>query len=1830
MNPHLLLSALVLPVIAAASDSVVVFNEVNYNPPTDGEWIELQNQLSVDVDVSGWSLAGGVSHTFPEGTVISAGGYLLVRDAAATLPGALGPWTGRLDNAGETLALRDNNGRVMDELAYRPDGDWPVAADGAGPTLARRTRHLPTGDAASWTASRQAGGTPGAENFPSTLPPVETPLVAWDAAWKTWTTGTDPGAAWREATFDDTAWTEGAGGFAHGAALPDGVAAGSALPAGPAAHFFRRAFTFAGQAAHTTLRLRLVVDDGAAVFLNGTELVRVNLAADAAFDAPAVQPRRGAPRVQEFSVPGHLLVAGTNMLAVEVHQAMSLPSYAAAVVASGPVAYWRLGESASPLGDLADAPAAPEQGPQDGTFAGIAPANVAQPGPRPTDTVGGQPLSGFDAGNTAPFFQGNGDGGNDVALFPDPDGAMNFGPGRKFSFEAWVKAPPSGHDEGGPVLAKGTGGGGEQFACDFVGGRYRFYVWDGGNPNTPVVAQSTVAPNNTWQHVVGVYDQSQGLMRLYVNGVQASSATPRPTLVSNTHEVSVGARKGSAGAAYDLNMLGVVDEVALYARALTQAEVTAHYTAAFTAGVPTLDTADAAFALALDAVETLPAGSTPVVRFNEVAGALEGAAFAVEVTNASAGAVDLGSWTLARLTVAGRTDVSLPAGNLPVGGYAVIDAAALGFEPLDGDRLVLFAPDGTAVDGLVVKKNARARHPDATGEWMRPTAATFGAANAVTLQDAVVISEIMHHPPSPPLAASAVSGQWVELHNKSAAPVDLSGWELAGDADYALPAGTMLPAGGFLVIAQNPALLPGVNALGPWSGKLGRGEGRVALRDAVGNPADEVRYFSGGHWPEASDGGGSSLELTDPRADNADPQAWAGSDESGTGEWQTFTWRGPANAGISGEPTQWREIDLCLVDGAGECLVDDVRVTDTVTNQELIQNGTFSAGMAKWRATGTHRQTRVETEAGNAGNQVLRVIATGAGEYQGNQVESTFLNNTALVTGREYEISLRARWLSGGGKLNVRLYFNRIARTHQLAVNPRGGTPGAPNSRAVANLGPSVRHLAHSPAVPAAGQGITISADVADADGLGAVALKWSVNGGAWQTAPMTVSGGRATATLPGQAASATVQFYVEATDGVGAVTQHPPGGPTSRALCRVDDGQAAGGPPHKFRLIMTAADASFMHADANVLSNAFLGATVIGDEQDIHYDAGVRLKGSFVGRNVPRVGFNVRFQPNRLFRGVHSRLAVDRSQHVAIAQGEIIAKHIASKAGGIPNMYDDLARFIHVLPGYNSSCQLRLTGFEKEYLDSTWPDGGDGRMYELESLRFSSSTADGTVDGTKLPGQGYANPELQDRGDDKEAYRWNWLLSNQRDEDDFGPAMSVAKLFSMTGTAFDTAAKTRLDVDQWLRAMAYQTLVGPGDAIYTGGNIHNIRFYARPHDGRMLYMPWDWDSVWQRGTTASLVAGGNVARVVTVTAHNQRQYLCHVHDIVTTTFNTAYMSRWTQHYGAVAGEDYGSILSYIGARASYALSQLPTGTAWTCVPGTPDANGAVVLQGNANIRVAFIEVNGLAYEPTWASTTSWRITVPLALGQNSLAIRGLDKHGVAVAGAVSDLTVNNSNPPAWPTIRINEWMAENDGSVLDPADGKSDDWLELHNATASPVSLAGWSLSDDPALPRKFILPAGTSLPAGGFLLVWADDEPVQGTPAAPHANFKLSNAGETLGLYAPDGRLVDEVTFSTQRADRTEGRPVDGEEGVRVLTVPTPGGANVLLAVTGVQETGGSVQMDFTTTPGRRYRVEHSADLVTWLPLTGETVASGRSMQATDPAPVNPRFYRAVLLLE
>ena len=137
--------------------------------------------------------------------------------------------------------------------------------------------------------------------------------------------------------------------------------------------------------------------------------------------------------------------------------------------------------------------------------------------------------------------------------------------------------------------------------------------------------------------------------------------------------------------------------------------------------------------------------------------------------------------------------------------------------------------------------------------------------------------------------------------------------------------------------------------------------------------------------------------------------------------------------------------------------------------------------------------------------------------------------------------------------------------------------------------------------------------------------------------------------------------------------------------------------------------------------------------------------------------------------------------------------------------------------------------------------------------------------------------------------------------------------------------------------------------------------------------------------------------------------------------------------------------------------------------------------------------------------------------------------------------------------IYISELVASNNAGLQDE-DGAFSDWLEIHNAGAAAVDLGGWSLRDSSA---SWTLPA-VSLPAGGYLVVFASSKnrPIPG--ANLHTSFALGAGGEYLGLIGPDGTVVHQYApgFPPQTPNTSYGVDANGDD--RYFSVPTPGAAN------------------------------------------------------------------------
>ncbi|HXF09673.1 MAG TPA: LamG-like jellyroll fold domain-containing protein, partial [Desulfuromonadaceae bacterium] len=791
--------------VSVRADTSLVFNEIMYHPSTNEstmEWVEVYNQMAVDLDISGWSISGGVQYTFPANTVIHGSGYLVVASSPTTLVGStgltniIGPFTGQLTNTDSKLQLRNNNGRVVDEIHYDVEGDWPVAANGAGVSLAKRDRETASGPAEDWTTSDQPGGTPGTANFPPSgglAYPVG--LVSY------WNFNEAVGAS----AVDQVGQNNGilGTGVTH---VTNGIV---------------RALSFNG----TTN-----------AFVNTGTGISNNFAVS------------GGITVEAVLLPGW---SGTNSAVIFKKTPPKPVRYRDAVLTNNPLAYWRLGDLTTTIADsttnahigtatagvLLNQPGLIPSEPTNAAVRATGTERITVPGFEKIGSAGytvefwvkvyqvpsgccqnlvGDGESGDDffmmnyilgpfqgqIGSIRPHFSGSGSpvsidsptalqAGNTYHIVTTWDAsntvnnAVIYINGVANSIRSVTSAVPApgttgdnkvyiGYDDreapdgnytydevalyNHPLSAADVAA---HYAAATVtnfdvtqGNSVQLALQNDGNnaqANPPVAAgpvlsfgltvggvyseldmpldgaagRPTLADleNGQPHHVAAAYNSATGVKAIYVDGALRFSNVLSGTVNANN---SANAVIGNAEVNGRNPFVGTLDEVAYWSRGLTSAEIAAH-SAAIQAG--------------RDYFTTTSSNSVTTLVFNELSAATN-AEFWVELKNYGATAAPLAGCVIVR---SGPTngEYVFPSGpTIAAGGYYSITNTTLGFHPVSGDKLFLLSPGRNKVlDAVVVKQTARARSPDGTGPWLRPSSATAGGANSFTFHNEVVINE---------------------------------------------------------------------------------------------------------------------------------------------------------------------------------------------------------------------------------------------------------------------------------------------------------------------------------------------------------------------------------------------------------------------------------------------------------------------------------------------------------------------------------------------------------------------------------------------------------------------------------------------------------------------------------------------------------------------------------------------------------------------------------------------------------------------------------------------------------------------------------------------------------------------------------------------------------------------------------------------------------------------------------------------------------------------------------------------------------------------------------
>ncbi|MBL9134329.1 MAG: lamin tail domain-containing protein [Verrucomicrobiales bacterium] len=1143
----------------------------------------------------------------------------------------------------------------------------------------------------------------------------------------------------------------------------------------------------------------------------------------------------------------------------------------------------------------------------------------------------------------------------------------------------------------------------------------------------------------------------------------------------------------------------------------------------------------------------------------------------IELYNHGTAAVDLSGCILT--DDPGNARFRIPTGTaIAPGGHLAWDQHQLGFAlSAAGETLYFLSPEADRVVDAIrfgpqFNGVSAGRFPDGNSTWANLAQPSPAAANPGLRTSDIVINEIQYHPPNDPL------GEFVELYNRGTTPVNLNGWRFVDGIEFAFTNDFVVAPGSHVIVAadtaylraQYPDLPPSVIA-GSYNGTLSNNGERIALAqpeslittNAAGQTViqrawvvvSEVTYRDGGRWGRWSDGGGSSLELIDPRSDPRLASSWADSDASATSPWTDVDFSGVLELGQG----QANELHLILL-GSGECLIDDIQVLDG-SGANLLANSTFEGGLTGWFPQGNHVQSTIATNGYNS-RRSLHLKASGGGDNGANRIRAT-LTGGALFENSFATFRAKIRWLHGHPDLLLRLKGNYLETTAHLDVPTQLGTPGRLNSRTSANAGPSVAEVVHRPILPAALEPVIVTARLQDPDGVRSAKLKVRYDPSVSVTdIPMTDDGqgadalkgdGIFSARIPGQATGVIAAFRIEAVDFAARpatnIVPHPAAG--GECLVRFGD-EIPAGSFGTYRLWMTQANTDAWTA-REYMSNEALDGTIVYGSTRVIYNGGARYRGSpFIRPNYDGPTGNLcayvwTVPADDLLLGSDEFNLdwLEQPGRDPTLQRERISFWIGDQLG-VPFSHQKYVRvFVNGIRRgevYADSQQPN-----SDYIASWFPDADSGQIFKIDDwFEFSEFATMEFNINARL--ERYSNSLGQPH---KTRYRWSWeKKSNRGLDDDYSDLLALVEAFNNADEAqYSRRISELVDLDGWLRSIATRRVVADWDGYgYSRGK--NTFMYLPP-GGRWRLLLWDLDF--------SLGGGSDGPSTDLYTAEDPTMERVYRHPL----FGRVYLQAFQDavrgplaagvvdplllaNYEAFIGNGVTAasptpIRSFIQNRRDYLNRVLASNTAPWTVQGPTNLSPAldqnvVTLTGTAPIELRSIAINGLAYEPQWQTRSNWSLQIPLRAGTNYLSLAGLDRRGQRIQGASGTLALVYSGEEERPEdfVRFTEIMYE----PIDP----DAEFVEIHNAsTKTTFDLSGWHIDG-----LDLTLPGGSQLAPRGFLLVAknrARFETLFGTglPVVAEYPGRLNNGGETLRLQRPGDTsqpwtTVAEVTYSNR----------------------------------------------------------------------------------------------------
>ncbi len=925
-------------------------------------------------------------------------------------------------------------------------------------------------------------------------------------------------------------------------------------------------------------------------------------------------------------------------------------------------------------------------------------------------------------------------------------------------------------------------------------------------------------------------------------------------------------------------------------------------------------------------------------------------------------------------------------------------------------------------------------YPDGSSEWFAVIKHTKGSGNNPARHENVVINEVMFNPPG-----DHRSGEYIELFNRDTEAIDLSGWRFVDGVNFAFSSGTSIAAGGYLVIAADADYVRQVyklnNVLGNYGGELSNPGELLRLEDAFGNLADEVDYRNHGDWPDWTRGGGSSMELVNPWADNRLSSAWRDSNETTKSSFRDYTTTGRyRQLKTMGGAADYREFHMHLV-GDSEIVLSKIEAVSSRSKKNVLTNAkkmsTNNRSANGWLAQGNHWATYMS-------GQELHLISDGHGDNRPNRMEIDM--SADVRSNDDLTIKFKARWVRGNPRLIAWTWDKSVAGSFLIEIPENLGTPGKRNSTFVANTPPQVDQLLHSPAVPTSSQSVRVTARITSADSLSTVSVRHradsSNNTGSWKTKTMYDDGSRGGDEVAGDSIftgtlseyrtnGRRVQFYVEARTETGASHRQPKWGADRPALYVVDNRK----PKTDLRSVRLVVSDYDMGAVSNGgsskynynfprLSNHYFNATFISNEKDIRYNCEMRNSGSpwTRGNHLNRGKWKM---PNdRRFRGKY-KLSWDDDANGRVSRNRL-TRYMLYLMGHVVNENEMIWFTVN-----SSSPQMReeVEPVANDFLNRNFIDGVKGNLYRIDDEWWftdgwdrQSRNADWSYKSSDNPGR----------------YRSEWMKRTNEWEDDYS---ALINLFKTVRTSYKQEQIERLvDPHQTMIMSMVRGYIDDWDS-FSLRRGKNGYFYQRHDDGKFQFLHWDSDLAYGNASS-KLYQGMPGFSSYIVKPYNKRLFYSYLAEFTENyTYNSPRMNAWlaaeervSSSYSSRASE----YKSFFSARRNTVKSELGTNYSRKKFEITTNQGGAmnfasdrINLKGNSPYGVIKLRVEGHPEaQPVWTGLTTWAVNgIQLQEGEQTLKVLGTDQWGnirsqdeikINKSGSAAPVAILKSQPASW------------------------------------------------------------------------------------------------------------------------------------------------------------------------------------------------------------------------